>query len=868
MKWPTKQFALSGTSLIAMLVAAGAGAGTAQAQSGQTATADEVTVTGSSIRGVQPVGSPLISVTSEDVKNIGAATVPDLMATVPLLSSFNSAPVAGFGSLAPALRGLNNNATLPLINGHRMVGAAANTTEPDYPNIPALAMSRVEVVPDGASAVYGSDAVAGVVNFVTKRHANRVEASVRAGFAEAYHINTINFLDGHDWGSGSLLMAYERTKNDNITIGDRASYRTTNFTSVGGTDQRAVNCPSPNVRIAATGTTNYAYPALTVNTTNYCDPLGADLYPASNMSSGLVSLEQKVTDNITFWGDFLYSMRFTKTATAPAAQNLTITSVNPYFIRPPGTTVTTETVVMRLDGILGTDHVSSWDDARTANSTFGFDFKLPKDWKLSTYASVNYTFNYAYIPGVDTAKLATALTSSDPATAFDPFTNKTNGAIAYAIYNSPIWVEIDQSVYVGAAKLDGTLFSLPGGDVKVATGVERMHQGWRQRGLFGANSIPEDTKRDSYSGYGEVYIPIFGEGNAQPLMRNLTLSLSARYDHYSDFGGTTNPKVGLNWEPVQGFVVRSSYGTSFRAPGIRQLITSVGNNFVASTSAAVRDPTRTTQVNTLTLSGGNKGLQPETGESYSYGFDWRPTFLPGARASITYFNVQFANAIATPTAQQVFTDPAFASKLTRDPTTAQILEFQKIGVPTNYPTPLPAIGNLIDLRLSNIGSRDIDGIDFDFGYRQRTGFGAVTAALTGTYYLDYLQKATPSALPTNSLNLGRSPYSVRGTVGVNSKLVNASVSVDYSAGITNNYAVPVTTATPTGIAVYESDPYITTDLRLSRSLPDRGLTKGVEVSFLVDDVFNQKPSFFPSGDGTTSYNPLGRFFAVNIQKNF
>src|SRR5262245_57932492 len=210
----TRQLALSGTSLVAALFGMAA-PGFAQTQ-GPDSSADEVpaeeeiVVTGTSIRGVPPTGSNLISVTRDDIETVGAANTPDLVATVPQLNSFNTAPSAslgGFGSFSPGMRGLPANATLPLMNGHRLVAAAANETNPDFPLIPNLALERVEVVADGASAVYGSDAVAGVVNFITRRHVSAPEVSMSYGVGDEYYSGHIGGIIGHDWGSGSLVAA-------------------------------------------------------------------------------------------------------------------------------------------------------------------------------------------------------------------------------------------------------------------------------------------------------------------------------------------------------------------------------------------------------------------------------------------------------------------------------------------------------------------------------------------------------------------------------------------------------------------------------------------------------------------------------------
>src|SRR5690606_2608503 len=119
---------------------------------------------------------------------------------------------------------------------------------PDYPQLPALAIERVEIVADGASAIYGSDAIAGVVNFVTRKRYSGAEASIRYGMADDYYSTFASGLIGEDWGTGSILAAYQYTQNDNITGGDR-DYRSLDYRSVGGVDARSMNCPTPNVML-------------------------------------------------------------------------------------------------------------------------------------------------------------------------------------------------------------------------------------------------------------------------------------------------------------------------------------------------------------------------------------------------------------------------------------------------------------------------------------------------------------------------------------------------------------------------------------------------------------------------------------------
>lgn len=858
---------LPSASAVVFLAAGASAASTPPAP--ETQQLEEIVVTGSSIRGVPPTGSNLVSLSTEDIQVIGAPTTPDLLASVPQLNSFNTAPKAsldGFGSFAPGLRNLPTSATLVLMNGHRLVGAAANETNPDYPQIPGLAIERVEIVADGASAIYGSDAIAGVVNFVTRKRFSGAEASVRYGMADDYYSTYASGLVGQDWGRGSVLLAYQYTQNDNITGGDR-DYRTQDFRSFGGVDTRSINCPSPNVVIPQTGALTYAAPGLAPNTTNYCDNGAvADLFPRSRLHSVFVTGQQELGDRLTLWGDVLYSDRSDEIHVAAPAQQVTIRNTNPFFIAPPGSGATQETVLFRPDNLYGTDHLENTDRTKVGNSSAGIDVQLPREFKLSVYGTFGWATNDAFIPRINPVALAIAAAGTSTATALDPFGQRTAPAVVEAITSFSTDVSIRQRTSLGAVKIDGPLADLPGGQLKVAAGAEYRRETFAQRGVVGATPVPENLSRNIRSGFAEVFVPIVGAANATRAFHRLSLSLSGRYDEYSDFGSTTNPKVGLNWDPVESVTLRGTYGRSFRAPGVRQIGATVGSVFYDAPTAAVvaRDPTRgAAQVNTIQLIGGNRDLQPEEARTYSFGLDWLPSFLPDFGASVTFYDIEFTEAIGTPPTALVFSDPTFAANVYRNPTPAQLASLLALATPVNLPTPLPPIGNVLDQRLGNFGVRDTNGLDFDISYRHATGFGAVFAGLAGNHILKFDTQLSPSAPVADSLRLGVPETTLRATLGAQAGAVSVASFVNYRDGITNIFN------TPTGTSEFKADPYTTVDLRITWTLPDAGLAAGTDLALQVNDLFDAEPPFFPATDGIGgAYNPIGRFIAVNLRKTF
>ena len=199
--------------------------GSAQAQT-PAPSVETVTVTGTSIRGAQPTGSNLITLDRTTIESTGAQTVQQLLTTIPSVSGFGSSPQGNQG--VPAAIGIHgvgqgsSTATLVLIDGHRFPGEGGSESDPDPSLIPGIALQRVEVLPDGASAIYGSDAVSGVINFVTRKDFTGVETSVQAGIADHYNTFDGSLLLGHAWDGGSFLAAYQYSSQSNLMNSSRS----------------------------------------------------------------------------------------------------------------------------------------------------------------------------------------------------------------------------------------------------------------------------------------------------------------------------------------------------------------------------------------------------------------------------------------------------------------------------------------------------------------------------------------------------------------------------------------------------------------------------------------------------------------------
>jgi iron complex outermembrane recepter protein len=193
---------------------------------------EDIIVTGTLVRGIAPAGTSVVGVTAEQVGATGATTVTELLTDVPQFGSFNSVQtLSGGGNFVttnrPNLRSLpgstttGTSGTLMIVDGSRVVGMGIASTTPDADFIPPGIIERVDIIPDGGSALYGSDAVAGVVNFVTLRRFDGVKVDARYGFGDEFHTFDANVTVGKTWDRGSFWVSYNYAENSNILGKDR-----------------------------------------------------------------------------------------------------------------------------------------------------------------------------------------------------------------------------------------------------------------------------------------------------------------------------------------------------------------------------------------------------------------------------------------------------------------------------------------------------------------------------------------------------------------------------------------------------------------------------------------------------------------------
>lgn len=864
-----------------------AAASGAQGQVTEADVSPEIVVTGSRIRGTGPVGSAVISVGAEQVAAQPVVTVGEFLRRVPQIQGFGvdaSSPSVSGGQggtnttrgSALNLRGVGPQATLTLIDGQRLSFSGVSSNYVDASAIPTIAIERIEVVPDGSSAVYGSDAVAGVVNFLLRKDYDGLEARARYGVADGYWLAQGGLIAGKRWGSGGVTLAYEYSRNDNLNGGER-DFARSDLRAFGGSDLRNSQCSPGNI---VTGGQSYAIPAggvtpatagqLVRGTRNLCENLRfGDILPRENRHRIYGYADQELGDRLTLHVQGLYSARdYTSLAIQQGSTtnivNLTVPNTNPFFVRPTGSTATSVTVEYDFTPLIGP--IRQEGTTNTLFVTGGLAWNVTDQWKVSIDGLYTSDFSQQDTRRVDTNALTARLRSSDPTQAFNPFGGPNSQAVLDAIYSGVFNPYAVSRTRGGSIQADGPLFNLPGGDVRLAAGGEFLRYtsdaGSRQ-GTLAAPTIIDNPKlsRNQWSAYSELYVPFFGPANAVPGLERLDLSAAIRYDHYNDVGSTTNPKIGLNWSPVTGLLFKGSYGTSFRAPGLQDLpLLRTGASLTVATLTDRQSPTGSSVG--LTLNAGNPNLTPETAETWSATVQVNPPNIRGLQFSATYFSLTYKDLIGfPPRTSQSLLDTNYAFAVTRNPSDALIQSYLDRGLVINGVRP-PTVAFLYDGSAQNLGSIGTSGFDFDASYAFEAGASRFDVGVNGSYVLNYDFAVTQIATPIEQTGNINFPVEFRARAYANWQLGGFSVgaTLNHVGGYRNTLVTP-------NERVSAWNPI---DLNVAYELRDAGALSGLSFGVAVTNLLDEDPPFvnIVNGFDPGQASALGRLVAFTVNKKF
>ncbi len=737
---------------------------------------EEIIVTGTHIKGVKDQFAPVMQVSRDEMDLAGFVSVADVMESIPqnfgggvTADTSIAGPGTGPGGAGVNLRGLGNQATLILLNGRRLAAGGSAAQFVDISAIPTSAIERVEVLADGASAIYGSDAIAGVVNIILRDDFDGAETRLNAGATTD--------------GGGQFLRASQ-------TIGwsgDKAHAMVTyEYSDEGELDSDERDFSSSAI-----------------------EPTW--LLPSTQKHSVFASTGVQLSESLELRADGYLNDRkseqYSSRDTTSFVQEYSEVNVEQY-----GTEV-------------------------------GFDLALSNDWE---------------------ANLSGSYSSSD----------QTNEALRISAGSNEFF-----STETEVMSIDGTL----GGPlISITTepirGVVGAHYRTEDMALLRDTSLGgvlNDVERDRsvFAAFGEVYAPIVAEGEGLPGIHTLAVSAAVRYEDYSDVGSSVDPKIGLAWSPVTGVNIRGTYGTSFRAPRLDQLVDNVAS---ASLSGYI-DPTGNETV-ALLVRGSTDELDPETATTWTAGVDFSP--IEGLVLRGTYFNIEFEDQVGIPSvgidSNINFVDftgipTTITPDVARDICDRAVICFNFADFfPQFAGLTFDDVEVLLDGRQINLASSKVEGFDIEGSYDFSNELGDWRIFVGGTYLTTFEQQVAPATPVDNLLNTFANPVDIKARGGARLRRDN------YSAAVSVNYVGDYADdEVPSGDFAIGSFTTIDLSFRLYLDgLVSHSFFGGTSIDLSVLNVLNEDPPQIgpvPLRSNTfdpANSNPRGRSIGLLLTKQW
>jgi iron complex outermembrane receptor protein len=743
-----------------------------------------VEVTGSNIRRVEGEGSlPVTVITRQQIEQSGATTPMELLQQISANNSFGAVSIANsvgattLSAQTASLRGLQGARTLVLLNGHRLEGFSGEIQGVGGVNLAAIpfsAIERVEVLKDGASAIYGSDAIAGVINFITRSDyigaeitgyygtptrgggGDQWQGTASAGWGDLAKDRWNLFVSGSYNEQKPLDQADRNFSNSSYRpdiglIGLSSNTNPGRVTTGGiGTVNNSSGVP---IRVNSSGNGALCSPSIFVNddilgTNCFFDPSavhGINMIPSDKLYNFFGSARYQINNDWQAYFQGLYSHDETRLVIQPGPMS------NLFSYGPGASLVSTVTLqptspfyphaIAAERGVDGqplniryrtfdngfrdtTDTNEHWNVVGGLKGSW-----LNWDWDVSGFYSEGKTTEHLN-GGFQDYRLILPILNSGVVNFFGP--------------NTPDVVALERSAnfigdtitgksknYGAQIKTSGEIWKLPAGPLAMAVGLETRKEELDQK-------MAEAIQEGFITGYGGEIKSVFGDRRQWaaftefnvPIVRTLEGNIAVRYDHYSDFGNTTNPKFSLRWQPTRTLLLRGSYGTGFLAPSLYELFTP---NISGVSQPGLSDPIRCPvtgdtgfDCNTQfgVLFGGNRNLKPEESEQTTVGIVLEP--IPNASLSIDWFKINLKDAITNGISPLTILGDLgqFGSLVTR--------------APADPGSALPGRITSILQTYINLGALRIQGVDIEAHYRApATSWGRLSFNLSGTYYTKY-----------------------------------------------------------------------------------------------------------------------------------
>jgi iron complex outermembrane recepter protein len=750
----------------------------------------EVLVTGSHIRGVENGTVPVTTYDREYIDRSGFSNIMQFVESLPLqfkggnAGSTEASPYGGAASYGQNLtrgtgfnlHGLGSVSTLTLINGRRLAPSAQGQFV-DVSTIPLAAVERVEILTDGASAIYGADAVAGVVNIILRKDFEGAETGLEYGsdFDNALEQRRVSQLLGTTWSSGTVVAVGEYYTRSELDVLERDFL----------------------VEAGAQGPT-YVLPER--DATNLVVSLNQDLPAGFDLSSTL-----------------LYSYE----------------------------------EVVSVDGSDGTSLFSQTPITNKWSAGLGVGYTPFADWRVALDGTLSR---------IDTA---TDFTVVDIETQ-EPILLVTDYNDKYDTWSVDL-------------KGDGPLFDLPGGTVRLAIGGSYREDDVRSTRVrvlpatgFEVRAI---DSRNITSVFGELYVPIVGERQNFSWARRIEMSIAGRYDEYSDFGSTTNPKFGIVWTPFDGLDLRASVSSSFRAPTVAEK--AIGARGQQISTEEFEAPDGSGLIPAFTLSG-SAPLTAEESDNKAFGFTFRPAAVSGAELSVNYFDIDYTNRIAFPPFDLgLLGQPDVYGNLIAgiaDDAAAQAYLDSLIAQDWFYidwvGSGTAGVRYVVDLRQKNAARAQISGFDITARYTFTLGPDTFDVNLSATHLKEILTSLTRDTATIDEVDTYNQPLDWRGRAMLTWTRggLNVTGALNYADNYINNSFV----------VDERIGSWTTVDANLSYDFSGRTqstLLDGTRLSFSASNLFDEDPPragspLFPLGFDVFNADALGRFVTARLTRRW
>lgn len=853
---------------------------------------EELTVIGRSVTGSRLTrndlegSSPVDVISAPDLARSGTQSLAEFLKFVPAVSG-NSTSTAvsngGDGTATVTLRGLPANNTLVLINGQRVSFDGMAGDSVDLNAISPAAVERIEILKDGASAIYGSDAIAGVVNIVMKQEFDGFQIEQYYGESTQGDLETLstNLLWGHSDEQSGLIASFSYYTQDGLFSRDRDLSSNADSRSRGGSDQRTSATATSRIT-RADGSVVMLDEGIFRNATD------EDLHNYRTQTSSISPSERfnlytsgyyQFSDQLKLTSEFSYNkseatITLASTPLYTAFEDIPLPVAADNIYNPFG-----EELNDIRRRVLELDPREQINDSQGIRINLGLEGDSTNyNWEGHLYWSRSESEEKS-TNLLNANRLSRALGSSancqginidgcEPLNLFGPTGSISDTQLAYI--RDQVKEEGYSQLYGMNFTFDSSLSELSGGTLELVAGVDFRREessidvDYDVGESFIGGSPVGETKgaRSIYEAFFELQAPIAKNRTG---IYSLDAELALRQSYYSDFGSNSSPKFGLRYRPVRDLLIRTTYSEGFRAPSIDELHMgghqtqaflddpcSLPENIgVLPGCSTQSDPTR---IQFLTNFSGDDSLEPEQSTNYTLGLVWTPQSILGLSFSLDHFWIDQENVVdASP--QTILNENAYFNAY------SDLVDRDTMGNIKRITAPF-----------INIGERNIKGLDLATRYQWISAKGGLLSMSINASHLYQYQNRISDNSPREDLAGTYSDAATEGNGSIPEWKINAGLvwaKDTYEISYNLNYISSLTEKVPQANSNRTIAPWVTHDLQVSYFTPRHA---GLHLTLGVDNLLDEEPPFasaaFNDGFDARTYDIRGQYWYFRLAQTF